>query len=327
LIAFGNHLRKNRLTMPDVRIDTIRRFNRFYTRRIGVLHEGLLDSPFTLTESRLLWELAHADGLTATDLAGTLELDTGYLSRLLSGLKERGLIKSTRSTDDARHQHLALTAAGQRAFAPLDTRSRTDVGALLATLGEPQQQQLLASMTTIERLLGEPALRAVPYTLRPHRAGDIGWVVSRHGALYTGEYGWDLRFEALVARIAADFIDRFDAQREACWIAERDGAPLGSIFLVQARDEATQAPIDGTAQLRMLLIEPSARGLGLGKRLVDECTRFARQAGYRKIMLWTNANLFAARGIYAKAGYVLTHTEQHHSFGHDLVGEIWEMAL
>ena len=314
--------------MPDARIETIRRFNRFYTRRIGVLHEGLLDSKFTLTESRLLWELAHADGQTATDLARTLELDAGYLSRLLTGLKERGLIKGTRSTDDARQQHLALTTAGKRAFAPLDTRSRADVGALLATLGEPQQQQLLASMTTIERLLGEPTPRAEPpYTLRPHRAGDIGWVVSRHGALYTGEYGWDQRFEALVARIAADFIDRFDAQREACWIAERGDERIGSIFLVQALDEATQAPIDGTAQLRMLLIEPSARGLGLGKRLVDECTRFARQAGYRKIMLWTNANLLAARAIYAKAGYVLTHTEQHHSFGHDLVGEIWELEL
>lgn len=313
--------------MHDASIDTIRRFNRFYTRRIGVLHEGLLDSNFTLTESRLLWELAHTDGLTATDLARTLELDTGYLSRLLTGLKERGLIRSTRATDDARQQHLAITAAGKRAFAPLDTRSRADVIALLATLGEPQQQQLLASMTTIERLLGEPAPRAEPYTLRPHRAGDIGWVISRHGALYTGEYGWDLRFEALVARIAADFIDRFDAQSEACWIAERNCVPLGSIFLVQARDETTQAPVDGTAQLRMLLIEPSGRGLGLGKRLVDECTRFARRAGYRKIMLWTNANLFAARGIYAKAGYVLTHTEPHHSFGHDLVGEIWELAL
>ena len=313
--------------MHDASIDAIRRFNRFYTRRIGVLHEGLLDSKFTLTESRLLWELAHADGLTATDLARTLELDAGYLSRLLTGLKERGLIKRTRSTDDARQHHLALTAAGQRAFAPLDTRSRTDVSALLATLGEPQQRQLLASMTAIERLLGAPAARAVRYTLRPHRPGDIGWVVSRHGALYADEHGWEIGFEAMVARIAADFVERFDAQREACWIAERDDERIGSIFLVQARDETTQAPIDGTAQLRMLLVDPGARGLGLGKRLVDACTQFARQAGYRKIMLWTNANLIAARGIYAKAGYVLTHTESHHSFGHDLVGEIWELAL
>lgn len=313
--------------MPDPRIDTIRHFNRFYTRRIGVLQEGLVDSTFTLAQSRLLWELAHADGLTATDLARALELDPGYLSRLLTGLKERGLIKGTRSTGDGRQQHLALTAGGRRAFAPLDTRSRADVAALLATLGEPQLHQLLASMATIERVLGEPAPRAEPCALRPHRAGDIGWVVSRHGALYSGEYGWDLRFEALVARIAADFIDRFDAQREACWIAERGGIPLGSVFLMQARDKATQVPIDGTAQLRMLLIEPTARGSGLGKRLVDQCTRFARQAGYRKIMLWTHADLFAARAIYAKAGYVITHSEPHRSFGHDLVGEIWELEL
>ena len=317
--------------MSDARIDTVRRFNRFYTRRIGVLHEGLLDSNFTLTESRLLWELAHADRLTATDLARMLELDTGYLSRLLSGLKERGLIKGRRSPDDARQQHLRLSAAGRRAFAPLDTRSRADVSALLATLAEPHQQRLLASMSTIEQLLGAPAAHAraqtEPCTLRPHRAGDIGWVVSRHGALYTEEFGWNLRFEALVARIAADFIDRFDAQREACWIAEHAGERVGSVFLVQARDDATQAPIEGSAQLRMLLIEPSARGSGLGKRLVDECTRFARRAGYQKIMLWTNANLSAARAIYAKAGYALTHSEAHHSFGHELVGEIWELAL
>jgi DNA-binding MarR family transcriptional regulator/GNAT superfamily N-acetyltransferase len=314
--------------MPDARIDTIRRFNRFYTRRIGVLHEGLLDSNFTLTESRLLWELAHRDDLTAAELSRTLELDAGYLSRLLAAFKTRGLIRSIRSTDDGRQQHLSLTPAGRRAFAPLDTRSRQDVAALLATLDETQQQHLLASMTGIERLLASPEERsASPCTLRPHRAGDIGWVVSRHGALYAGEYGWDMRFEALVARIAADFIDRFDPAREACWIAERDGVPVGSVFLVQARDDTSAAPLAGTAQLRMLLIEPSARGLGLGKRLVDECTRFARRAGYRRIMLWTNASLLAARGIYAKAGYVLTRSEPHRSFGHDLVGETWELAL
>ncbi|MES2990792.1 MAG: helix-turn-helix domain-containing GNAT family N-acetyltransferase [Pseudomonadota bacterium] len=318
--------------MPDARIDTIRRFNRFYTRRIGVLHEGLLDSNFTLTESRLLWELAHRDDLTAAELSRTLELDAGYLSRLLTAFKTRGLIRSTRSTDDGRQQHLSLTPAGRRAFAPLDTRSRQDVAALLSALDETQQQHLLASMTGIERLLASPGERsASPCTLRPHRAGDIGWVVSRHGALYAGEYGWDMRFEALVARIAADFIDRFDPAREACWIAERDGVPVGSVFLVQARDDASAAPIPapipGTAQLRMLLIEPSARGLGLGKRLVEECTQFARRAGYQKIMLWTNASLLAARGIYATAGYVLTHSEPHRSFGHDLVGETWELAL
>lgn len=318
--------------MPDAppladRIETIREFNRFYTRRIGVLHEGLLNSHFTLTESRLLWELAHRDDLTATELARELELDPGYLSRLLRSFKERRLIKSRRSDDDARNQHLNLSAAGRRAFAPLDERSRAEVGALLAKLAEAQQQQLLEAMARIEQLLGEPDARKPPYLLRPHRAGDIGWVISRHGALYTREYAWTTSFEALVARIAADFIDRFDPQREACWIAERDGTNVGSVFLVQARDEASHEPIAGSAQLRMLLVEPSARGLGIGERLVTECEHFARQAGYRRIVLWTNANLTAARNIYRKAGYRLVHSEAHHSFGHDLVGETWEMTL
>ena len=310
------------------RVEAIRRFNRFYTRRIGALHEGLLASKFTLTESRLLWELAHRDRLTATELARELDLDAGYLSRLLRSFKERGLIKSARATDDARHQHLSLTPAGKRAFAPINTRSQSDVSALLGTLAEVQQQQLLASMTRIEQLLGEPAAaRSRPVLLRAHRPGDMGWVIARHGALYADEYGWDSGFEALVARIAADFIERFDAKREACWIAERDGANVGSAFLVQARDEASHAVIDGVAQLRMLLVEPSARGLGLGERLTDECQRFARRAGYRKIVLWTNSLLLAARGIYAKQGYVLVKSEPHHSFGHDLVGETWELAL
>ena len=309
------------------RVDAIRRFNRYYTARIGVLREGLLDSKFTLTESRLLWELAHRDHCTATELARALDLDAGYLSRLLSGFKQRGLVRSTRAADDARHQHLTLTAAGKRAFAPLDTRSQADIAALLAPLAEAQQQHLLESMASVERLLGEGAPRQTPCLLRPHRAGDIGWVISRHGALYTEEYGWDLRFEALVARIAADFIERFDPRLEACWIAERDGLNVGSVFLVRARDEATQAPIDGVAQLRLLLVEPSARGLGLGVRLVEECTRHARRVGYRKIVLWTNSTLLAARGIYRKAGYRLMGSEPHHSFGHDLVGETWELAL
>jgi DNA-binding MarR family transcriptional regulator/GNAT superfamily N-acetyltransferase len=311
---------------PD-RIEHIRAFNRFYTRRIGVLHEGLLHSRFTLTESRLLWELAHRDDLTATELARELELDAGYLSRLLRGLKEGGLIKSTRSKEDARHQHLNLTAAGRRAFAPLDEQSRSDITALLGNLAETQQQQLLEAMARVETLLGDRSERKAPYLLRPHRSGDIGWVVSRHGALYASEYQWTMSFEALVARIAADFIDRFDPKNEACWIAERDGVNVGCVFLVQARDEKSHAPIKGTAQLRMLLVEPSARGLGIGERLVAECTHFARQTGYRKIVLWTNSNLLAARGIYTKAGYRLVHSEPHHSFGHDLVGETWEMSL
>jgi DNA-binding MarR family transcriptional regulator/GNAT superfamily N-acetyltransferase len=315
-------------TTSELRIEAIRRFNRFYTRRIGVLHEGLLASDFTLTESRLLWELAHRDRLTATDLAAELGLDAGYLSRLLRSFDERGLVKRTRATGDARQQHLTLTAAGRRAFAPLDTRSQADIGALLAPLAEEQQRLLLGSMSSIERMLGNTADgHARPALLRSHRPGDIGWIVGRHGAIYADEYAWDAGFEALVARIAADFLDRFDARREACWIAERDGAALGSVMLVQARDDATDAVVPGVAQLRLLLVEPAARGLGLGARLVDECQRFARRAGYRKIVLWTNANLVAARAIYARQGYTLTKSEPHHSFGHDLVGEIWELVL
>jgi DNA-binding MarR family transcriptional regulator/GNAT superfamily N-acetyltransferase len=319
-------------TVHPERIETVRRFNRFYTRRIGVLHEGLLHTPFTLTESRLLWELAHAPdgrGLTASELASRLELDAGYLSRLLRGFKERGLVKATRSKDDGRQQMLTLTAAGRRAFAPLDTRSQQDVAALLAPLDDGRQQQLLHALGTVERLLDGDAAGAAraPYLLRPHRPGDIGWIVARHGALYAQEYRWDMHFEALVARIAADFIDRHDPQREACWMAERDGVNVGCVCLVQARDERTEAPLPGVAQLRLLLVEPSARGLGLGRRLVAECTRFARQAGYERIRLWTNSVLTAARAIYEKEGYVLTASEAHHSFGHDLVGQTWELVL
>jgi DNA-binding MarR family transcriptional regulator/GNAT superfamily N-acetyltransferase len=316
------------MTTPD-RIETIRAFNRFYTRRIGVLHEGLLDSPYTLAESRLLWEFAHHDNPTATDLAHALDLDAGYLSRLLRSFKERGLIKSTRSSTDARQVHLSLTAAGRKAFAPLNTRSREQVAGLLGALPEASQQQLLQAMASIERLLDDQAPQhgAPPYLLRPHRPGDIGWVIARHGALYAQEYRWDMRFEALVARIAADFVDRFDPAREACWIAEREGSNVGSVFIVQARDESSHEPLPGVAQLRMLLVEPTARGLGIGARLVDECERFARLAGYEKITLWTNSLLHAARDIYKKAGYALVASESHHSFGHDLVGETWQKEL
>jgi DNA-binding MarR family transcriptional regulator/GNAT superfamily N-acetyltransferase len=320
------------LPSPHERIESVRRFNRFYTRRIGVLQEGVLQSPFSLTECRLLWELAHCDkdtGTTATELARTLELDTGYLSRLLSRFKERGLIKAARSKNDARHLHLSLTAAGRRAFEPLDARSQHDVQTLLARLTDAEQQDLLQSFSRIERLLDDsaPKTSRAAYLLRPHRPGDMGWLVSRHGALYAQEYQWDMRFEALVARIAADFIDRFDARSEACWIAERDGASVGCVCLVQARDEATHEPLPGVAQLRLLLVEPSARGMGIGERLVAECTRFARDAGYRRIRLRTNSKLLAARSIYQKAGYKLLASEPHHSFGHDLVGETWELVL
>lgn len=314
------------------RIEAVRRFNRFYTRRIGVLQEGVLHSVFTLTETRLLWELAHlppdSRGVTVTELSSLLELDTGYLSRLLRGFKERGFIKSTRSADDGRQLLLTLTAAGRRAFAPLNTRSQEEIGTLLARLDDGQQQRLLQALAEVERLLEDsPRGAAAPYLLRSHRPGDMGWLVACHGALYAQEYQWDQRFEALVARIAADFIDRFDAGREACWIAERDGVNVGCVCLVQARDESTQQVLPGVAQLRLLLVEPAARGLGLGRRLVAECTRFAREAGYQRIRLWTNSVLTAARAIYEREGYRLTTSEPHHSFGQDLVGETWELPL
>ncbi|MDZ5457422.1 bifunctional helix-turn-helix transcriptional regulator/GNAT family N-acetyltransferase [Azohydromonas lata] len=314
------------------RIEAVRRFNRFYTRQIGVLNEGLLDSEFTLTECRILWELAHLDdgaGITATDLGRLLDLDAGYLSRLLRALKERELVDATRSKDDARQSLLQLTAAGRLAFEPLERRSQQQVEALLSRLSDTQQAELLQAFQRVQLLLDEAGgkLAKNSFILRPHRPGDMGWLVSRHGALYAREYQFDMGFEALVARIAADFIDRFDASREACWIAERDGVNIGCVCLVQARDEATKQPLDRTAQLRLLLVEPSARGLGLGERLVAECHRFAREAGYQRVRLWTNSQLSAAKHIYSKAGYKLIESEPFQGFGHDLIGETWELDL
>jgi DNA-binding MarR family transcriptional regulator/GNAT superfamily N-acetyltransferase len=299
------------------RVAAVRRFNRFYTSRIGVLH--YLGSEFSLAEVRVLYELAHrADPPTATELCRELGVDAGYLSRLLRSFERRRLIARTRSDADGRRSHIALTAAGRAAFAPLGARSHDEVVALLAPLAEADQQRLVEAMHTIEGVLGGDD-RTPPFTLRPHRPGDMGWVVQRHGALYAEEFGWDERFEALVATIVARFIERHDPARERCWIAEKDGARIGSVFLVRRSKTA--------AQLRLLLVEPKARGLGVGTRLVAECERFAREAGYRTIVLWTNSVLLAARRIYEAAGYRLTHTEPHTSFGHDLVGETWEKTL
>jgi len=314
------------------RIEAVRRFNRFYTRRLGVLNEGLLDSEFTLTECRVLWELAHlegAGGITATELGSLLDLDAGYLSRLLRGLKDRKLIQATRSEFDARQSLLQLTAAGRRAIKPLERRSQQQVAGLLDALGDSQQVELLQSLGRVQGLLDTSANKPAhgSLVLRPHRPGDMGWIVSRHGALYAREYQFDMRFEALVARIAADFIEHFDPRKEACWIAERDGANLGCVCLVQARDDTSNEPIEACAQLRLLLVDPSARGLGLGERLVAECHRFAREAGYRRVRLWTNGQLDAAKHIYAKAGYKLVASEPFHGFGQNLVGETWELDL
>ncbi|MET0519816.1 MAG: GNAT family N-acetyltransferase [Burkholderiaceae bacterium] len=309
-------------------VAAVRAFNRFYTRRIGVLDEGLSKTGFSLTQARLLWELAHQPQLSASALARELRLDLGYLSRLLQGLKKRGLVKARKHAADGRQSLLSLSAAGRRAFAPLDQGSQAQTGEMLARLKPAQQQSLLAALAKARQLLGEEPLAAP--LLRPLRSGDLGWVISRHGALYAQEYGWDLRFEALVAGIAARYVERFDPRLEAGWIAERGGEPggerLGCVFLVRARggDDGVEP---GVAQLRMLLVEPDARGLGLGRLLVGACHDFARQAGYRRIRLWTNSILGAARAIYQAEGYRLVATEPHHSFGHDLLGETWELEL
>jgi DNA-binding MarR family transcriptional regulator/N-acetylglutamate synthase-like GNAT family acetyltransferase len=306
-------------TLSERRIEAVRRFNRFYTRQIGVLQEGLLQSPFSLTEARVLYELARRPGVTASELAADLGLDAGYLSRILRAFGARGLITRKRSKADGRQSHLALSDHGHAVFAPLDQASRREVGTLLSRLPAAQQRGLLCAMDRIEATLGAPRPANEPYILRPHRPGDMGWVVHRHGALYAEEYGWDERFEALVAGIVAKFIERYDPARARCWIAEQDGEIAGSVFLMAQSTEV--------ARLRMLLVEPWARGGGIGARLIQECERFAREVGYRKITLWTNSILHAARHLYEKVGYRLVAEEPHHSFGHDLVGETWELTL
>lgn len=301
------------------RVAAVRRFNRFYTQRIGVLHEGHLDSPFSLTEVRVLYELVHRESPTATELARELGLDAGYLSRMLRGFEKRGLIEKKPSAADGRRSLLRLTRQGQKAFAPLDARSSEDVGAMLKSLSDVDQRRLVESMRAIQGLFGAAPERKEPYLLRSHQPGDMGWVTHRHGALYFQEYGWDERFEALVAGIVSQFIENFDPKRERCWIAEKDGEVVGSVFLVQQSKTV--------AKLRLLLVEPKARGLGLGRRLVSECVRFARQVGYRKVTLWTNSVLLAARHLYEEAGFVLVHSEPYHGYGHDLVSETWELKL
>ena len=303
----------------DQLVDAMRRFNRFYTKQIGVLHEGLLGSQFSLTEVRVLYELAHREIPTAAALAKELDLDPGYLSRILRRFETRRLVGKCASTIDARQSLLSLTPRGRKVFAPLNARSHREVAAMLGALSATEQRHLLSAMATIERLLGARPAPQVPYLLRPHQPGDMGWIIHRHGALYAQEYGWDERFEALVAEIAAHFIQHLDSKCERCWIAERDGNIVGSVFLVKKSKTV--------AQLRLLLVEPAARGLGIGARLIDECTRFARAASYQRIRLWTNSLLLAARTIYTKAGYRMLASEPHHSFGHALVGEVWEKQL
>jgi DNA-binding MarR family transcriptional regulator/N-acetylglutamate synthase-like GNAT family acetyltransferase len=299
--------------------DSVRGFNRFYTKQIGLLRKGYLDSAFSLAEVRVLYELVHKKHPIAADIAKELDLDAGYLSRLLAKFEKRGLISRKASGIDGRQSHLLLTKRGRQAFAPLEVKTERQVAAMLNDLGPADQQRLVDAMHTIEQLLGAQPQPERPYTLRTHRPGDMGWVVHRHGALYAAEYGWNESFEGLTAEIVAKFIQNFDPKRERCWIAERDGAILGCIFLVKKSDQV--------AKLRLLLVEPSARGLGLGKRLVDECIRFAREAGYRKMTLWTQSNLYAARHIYASAGFRLVKQEPATQFGYEMMTETWELKL
>ena len=305
------------------RTDAVRHFNRFYTRQIGLLQEGLLDTPFSLTEARVLYELAHRERSTATEIGIDLGLDAGYMSRILKSFEKRMLIEKTSSESDRRESLLTLTKRGRKVFAPLEVRSKAHVKTLLANLPEAGQRRLIGAMETVQGLLGKPLETAraspEPYRLRPHQPGDMGWVVHRHGLLYAREYGYDETFEALVAEIVAKFIQHHDAKRERCWIAEREDQISGSVFLV--------AESKTVAKLRLLLVEPSARGLGIGTRLVAECVRFARRASFKKIVLWTQDELDAARHLYKKAGFQVVEKKHHHSFGKDLTAETWELTL
>ncbi|WP_018607645.1 bifunctional helix-turn-helix transcriptional regulator/GNAT family N-acetyltransferase [Uliginosibacterium gangwonense] len=300
-------------------IEDMRHFNRFYTRQLGLLDEGLLDSVFSLTEARVLFELEHAEDLTATAIGRELGLDAGYLSRLLKRFESQGLLTREVSGQDSRQAVLRLTPAGYAAYAPLNQASQAQIAALLSELVVTQREKLLEAMRTIQNLLGEPKSSSVPYILRPHQVGDMGWIVHRQGLLYAQEYGWDETYEALVAEIVAGFVKNFDPKWERCWIAEREGRIAGSVFVL--RETPTQA------KLRLLYVEPEARGLGIGQRLVEECIRFARQKGYRRLVLWTNDILLSARKIYQVAGFRLLDEEAHHSFGKDLVGQHWGLDL
>jgi DNA-binding MarR family transcriptional regulator/N-acetylglutamate synthase-like GNAT family acetyltransferase len=299
-------------------VDAVRRFNRFYTRRIGVLQPGYLGSPFPLPQARVLYEIGQRGECTASELGADLDIDLGYLSRLLQGLRHQRLVQGEPARHDARHIRLTLTPRGRKAFATLDETSRRTMGEMLAPLARGERERLVAAMQAVETVL-EPRAAKAAITLRAHRPGDLGWVVERHGVLYGQEYGWGALFEALVADIVAKFLRHFDAKREHCWIAERRGERVGSVFVV--KEDRT------TAKLRLLLIEPQARGAGLGKRLVEECIAFARQAGYRKLVLWTHANLLAARAIYTKLGFHKVRSEPHRQFGVPVVGEYWELPL
>jgi DNA-binding MarR family transcriptional regulator/GNAT superfamily N-acetyltransferase len=303
----------------DLEVAAVRAFNRFYTRKLEVLDQHLLNTPFSLSEARVMYELAHRGELSAKEIGLGLGLDPGYLSRIVQSFDEDGLISRKALASDRRQYQLSLTAKGRAAFAKLERTSQEHVALMLGALAADDRRRLLGAMEVIERLLGASHGSLPPAILRDPRPGDMGYVVQSHGALYASEYGFDATFEALVAEIAGQFITSFDASRERCWIADIDGRPVGSVFLVRGSDEV--------AKLRLLLVDPSARGQGLGPRLVAECISFARACGYRRITLWTQSILVAARKIYKDAGFALVKSEPHRSFGQNLIGETWERDL
>lgn len=301
------------------RIEAVRRFTRFYTRRIGVLEETLLHSPFTLPEGRLVYEIANRDRPTAQELCRDLGLDPGYVSRLLQGLEKRGCIGRKRSAADKRQTELTLTAKGQHQWGAMNEQSRQDIANLLAELPAERQEKLVQALETVQQVLDAPPEKRAPFILRPHQPGDMGWIIRRQTQLYANEFGWDGTFEAMLAEIAGKFIAKFDPKSDNCWIAERNGEMVGSVFLVRANKT--------TGQLRLLYVESSARGLGIGQRLVETCIEDARAKGYKKLMLWTNDILVSARKIYIAAGFRLIKEEKHDSFGKKLVGQFWSLDL
>jgi DNA-binding MarR family transcriptional regulator/GNAT superfamily N-acetyltransferase len=328
LIAFSNYIfdivtmmspRRQFDPVSPEQIEAVRRFNRFISVQSGMLKEGLLDSPWTLTEARIIFELAHSDGLTARDLCALLELDPGYVSRILKRLRNADVIERRRSREDARQMQLSLSETGREVFDRLNRASARQTGKLLGPLQRMDRERLIASMNTIEGILGLPESENRGWLLRPHRPGDLGWIVEAHGRLYAEEYGWNAEFEGLVAGIISETVANFDPERHCIWIAERDGERAGSAVVV---DSDTT-----TAKLRLVIVEPSARGLGIGRRLVEECMRFARESGYLRMTLWTNNVLTDARRLYEVLGFRLVHEEAHESFGHQLVGETWERDL
>lgn len=303
----------------DDQIAAVRAFNRFYTRKLGVLDQHLGKSPFSLSEARVLYELAHRDDLAAKEIGNELGLDPGYLSRIVQSFDEKGLITRKPLPADRRQYQLSLTAKGRQTYAKLNLGSQNEVAAMLARLSASEATRLTQAMATIEAVLEQRRSQPAAFMLRSHRVGDMGWVVSRQAAAYAADYNWDISYEALVAEICAQFIKNYDAAREHCWIAEVGGEPVGSVFLVKATDEI--------AKLRLLQVEKKARGLGVGRALVEQCLQGARERGYSRMTLWTQSILVAARGIYQSAGFKLVATEPHRSFGQDLIGETWEMDL